>query len=76
MDDSIFHLVSTETTTHSLWKKLGGLYERKTAGNKAFLIRKLVNLKYKGGTSVAEHLNEMQSIVNQLSSMKMVLDDE
>lgn len=76
LDDSVFHLVSNENSAHSLWKKLESLYERKTAGNKAFLIRKLVNLKYKEGTSIAEHLNEMQSIVNQLSSMKMALDDE
>ncbi|KAF8413693.1 hypothetical protein HHK36_001685 [Tetracentron sinense] len=52
------------------------MYERKTASNKAFLIRKLVNLKYKEGNSIAEHLNEIQSIVNQLTSMEMVLDDE
>ncbi|KAF8387698.1 hypothetical protein HHK36_026352 [Tetracentron sinense] len=46
------------------------------AGNKAFLIRKLVNLKFKEGTSITEHLNEMRSVVNQLAAMKMVLDDE
>lgn len=45
-------------------------------GNKFFLIWKLVNLKYKEGGSIAEHLNEIHSIVNQFSSMKMVLDDE
>ena len=45
-------------------------------GNKAFLIRKLVNFKYKEYASIAEHLNEMQSITNQLSSMKMSLEDE
>ena len=75
-DDSVFHHVSTEISTYSLWKKLESLYERKTASNKAFLIRKLVNLKYRVGASIAEHLNEMQSIINQLSSMKMSLDDE
>ena len=76
LDDSVFHHVSTEISAYSLWKKLESLYERKTAGNKAFLIRKLVNLKYREGASIAEHLNEMQSITNQLSSMKMSLDDE
>ncbi|KAJ8492114.1 hypothetical protein OPV22_013835 [Ensete ventricosum] len=70
------HHVSTECSAYSLWNKLEGLYERKTIGNKAFLIRKLVNLKYKDGTSIPEYLNEMQSIPNQLSSMKMSLDDE
>ena len=76
LDDSVFHHVSTEISAYSLWKKLESLYERKTAGNKAFLIRKLVNLKYREGASIAEHLNEMQSITNQLSSMKISLDDE
>ena len=76
LDDSVFHYVSTESSAYSLWKKLEDLYERKTAGNKAFLIRKLVNLKYKEGASIAEHLNEIQSITNQLSSIKMSIDDE
>ena len=71
----MFHHVSNETSAHSLWMKLQDLYERKTAGNKAFLIRKLVNLKFKDGESIAEHLNETQSIVNRLASMKMNLDD-
>ncbi|KAL6211098.1 hypothetical protein ACLB2K_016326 [Fragaria x ananassa] len=76
LDDNVFHHISKETTTLELWRKLESLYERKTTANKAFLIKKLVNLKYKGETSINEHLNEMQSIVNQLSSMNMALDDE
>lgn len=40
------------------------------ATNKAFLLKKLVNLKYKEGNSIAEYLNEMNSIINQLASMK------
>ena len=35
-----------------------------------------MNLKFKDGGSVAEHMNEVSNIVNQLSAMKMVLDDE
>lgn len=76
LDDVVFHHVSNEISAESLWKKLHDLYERKTAGNKAFLIRKLVNLKYKESGTIGGHLNEMQSIVNQLASMEMVLDDE
>ena len=44
--------------------------------NKIFLFRKLVNSKYKEGTSIAEHLNEIKSIVNQLTAMKITFDDE
>ena len=74
--DNVFHYVSTKTSANDLRKKLEELYDRKSATNKAFLFWKLVNLKYKEGGSVAEHLNDMKSIVNQLASMNIGLNDE
>ena len=44
--------------------------------NKEFLFRKLVNSKYKEGAPIAEHLNEIKNIVNQLAAMKITFDDE
>ena len=76
LDDTVFHHVSNETSSRFLWKKLEDLYERKIASNKAFLIQNLVNHKFKEGESIIEHLNQIQSIVNQLVVMKMVLEDE
>jgi gag-polypeptide of LTR copia-type/Zinc knuckle len=76
LDDNVYHHVASETNAHELWKKLESLYEQKTTANKAFLIRKLVNLKFRESTNVAEHLNEFQSLINQLSAMKMTLEDE
>ncbi|KAF7129215.1 hypothetical protein RHSIM_Rhsim10G0143100 [Rhododendron simsii] len=76
LDDGVFHHVSTETSAYDLWKKLESLYDRKSATNKVFLFKKLVNLIYKEGKSIAEHLNEMNSIFNQLAPMKIVFDDE
>nr|KYP59402.1 Retrovirus-related Pol polyprotein from transposon TNT 1-94 [Cajanus cajan] len=64
IDQSICHHVSNETNTFNLWKKLSELFESKNAQNKAFLIQKLVNLKYKDGSSVAEHLSNFQNLVN------------
>ncbi|KAI5327124.1 hypothetical protein L3X38_026520 [Prunus dulcis] len=52
------------------------MYERKTAQNKASVIRRLVNLKYRDGRSVTEHLSDFQGLINLLTNMKMVLDDE
>ena len=46
VDISMLHHVATEIDAHTLWKNLRDLYERKIAQNKAFEIRKLVNLKY------------------------------
>ena len=57
-------------------KNLKDLYKRKIAQNKVFAIRKLVNLKYRDGRSVAKHLSDFQNLVNQLSTMKIMLDDE
>ncbi|KAA8526119.1 hypothetical protein F0562_007781 [Nyssa sinensis] len=76
LDDSVFSHVSNETDAQVLWKKLEARYEQKTATNKAFLIRKLVNMKFKERGSIADHLNEFQSVVNQLATMKMVIEDE
>ena len=45
-------------------KKLEDLYDRKSATNKAFLFRKQVNIKYKDGSPIPKHLNEIMSIVN------------
>ena len=40
------------------------------------MIRKLVNLKYKDGNSVLEHLSNFQGLLNELSTMKLELNDE
>lgn len=53
-----------------------GMYEKPSASNKVHLMRRLFNLKMSEGASVAEHLNEFNSIINQLSSVKIKFDDE
>src|ERR1044072_3192064 len=41
-----------------------------------FLFRRLVNLKYKDGFSVAEHISSFQNLVNQLTTIEIKLPDE
>ena len=65
--------MSQETTIETFWEKLRSLYEKKTAQNKAFIARKLVNLKLKEGKSIAEHLSEFQDLVNQMVTKLQVL---
>ena len=60
----IFHHISMEVNVYSLWLNLKNLYERKMMQNKAFLICKLENMKYKEETSVAEHLSNFQNVMN------------
>ena len=51
------------------------MYEKKNTQNKTFVIPKIMNLKYKDG-SISEHMSEFQRLVNQLSTMKLNLEDE
>ena len=76
VDDSVIHQMANETDAHALWVKLVSLFEKKTAAKKAFLIKELINVKYKDGLSVMEHLNNFQNMINQLATMNMAIDDE
>ena len=76
IDVNVFHHMSQETNAKTLWEKLRSLCERKTAQNKVFTTRKLVNLKLKKGKSIAERLSEFQDLVNQMVTMKLVINDE
>ncbi len=76
VDISVFHHVAQETSAHVVWEKLAALYERKTTMNKAFAVRKLSNLKYREGRSIAEHLSDFQDLVNQLTTMEINFGDE
>ena len=65
-----------EISTKSMWIELERLYEGETIENKAFLTCHLVNLKYKDRSPIFTHLKEMKCTVNQLCSIKLILDDE
>ena len=45
-------------------------------GNKTTLIRRLVNLKYKDGNNMVEHISYLQGSANKFVAMKMNIDDE
>ena len=59
-----------------LWRKLETIYEQPTEHNKVNLIKRLVNLKYKERRSITKLTSEFQSLVDQLTTMKIIPDDE
>ena len=65
-----------EKTTVNLMKALSSMYEKSLANNKVHLMKKLFNLKKAEGIPVAQHLNEINTITNQLSSMEVDFEDE
>ncbi|KAE8682957.1 AGC (cAMP-dependent, cGMP-dependent and protein kinase C) kinase family protein, putative isoform 1 [Hibiscus syriacus] len=55
---------------------LSNMYEKPSASNKVHLMRRLFNLRMAEGASVAQHLNELNTITTQLSSVEIEFDDE
>ena len=72
----IAHNVVKEKTTTDLMKALSGMYEKSSANNKVYLMKKLFNLNMAENASVSQHLNEFNTITNQLSSIEIDFDDE
>jgi hypothetical protein len=50
---------------------LAKLYEKNLSSNKVFLMKILFNMNMSEGDSVADHLNEFNTVTNQLSSVKV-----
>ena len=76
VDDNVLNHISDETHACTLWQKLEELYARKEGTNKMFLIKQLMNLRYREGAPVADHVKAFQGIINQLSSMGISFEDE
>ena len=73
---SVAHNVTKEKTTAELMAALSGMYEKLSANNKVHLMKKLFNLKMVEGTLVTQHLNEFNTITNQLLSVEIDFDYE
>ncbi|GJT43808.1 retrovirus-related pol polyprotein from transposon TNT 1-94 [Tanacetum coccineum] len=73
---NVAYNVVNEKTTYGLLKALSNMYEKPSASNKVFLIRQLVNTKMNEGASIADHVNEFNSILSRLMSVDIKFDDE
>ncbi|VFQ97171.1 unnamed protein product, partial [Cuscuta campestris] len=57
-------------------RALSNMYEKPSAGNRVFLMRKLFMMRMNEGSPVADHINEVNSILSRLSSVGMKFDDD
>jgi len=55
---------------------LDKLYEKPSASNKVFLMKRLFNMKMVEGGSVTDHLNEFNMVTSQLTYVNVNFDDE
>ena len=63
-----FNIVK-EKTTSGLLKALSNMYEKSSAMNKVYLMRRLLNLQMSENGSASDHINEFNMIASQLSSL-------
>ena len=68
--------ITKAKTTEDLMKTLATLYEKPSASNKVFLMKRLFNMKMAEGGSVADHLNDFNTVTSQLSSVGINFDEE
>ena len=59
VEDNVYNHICNETHAQTLWNKLEELYASKTGNNKLFYLTKLMQIKYREGSSVADHLNDI-----------------
>ena len=65
-----------EMTTSGLLKALSNMYEKPSAMNKVYLMRRLFNLQMSETGFVFYHINEFNMIVSQLNSVDINFEDE
>ena len=68
-----FNVSEQRTTAKDFMKSLDTLYEKPSALNKVFMKR---SLKMANGGSIGAHLNEFNTLISQLWSIGVTMDDE
>jgi hypothetical protein len=68
--------VMHEKSATTLWKKLEELYMTKSLANKLRLKERLYTICMSEGTSMQSHLNEYNSIIVDLESLDVTIDDK
>ncbi|MCO5570246.1 hypothetical protein L7F22_023965 [Adiantum nelumboides] len=76
LGESIFFTIMNKTTAFELWDSLCSAWDGKNASNKVFLMKKVMRLSMKEGSSVSSHLNEFSALYSQLTSKELNFDDE
>ncbi|KAL8162460.1 hypothetical protein V2J09_013949, partial [Rumex salicifolius] len=68
--------IAKEKITASLMAALCNMYKKPSASNKVQLMRRLFNLQMTEDASVAKHLNALNTVTTQLSSVGIEFDEE
>ncbi|MCO5551986.1 hypothetical protein L7F22_005494 [Adiantum nelumboides] len=76
LGESIFLTIMDKTIAFELWDSLCSAWDGKSASNKVSLMKKLMRLSMKEGSSVSSHLNELNALYSQSTSKGLNFNDE
>nr|GEY10295.1 Gag-Pol polyprotein [Tanacetum cinerariifolium] len=72
--DGVLSSMEEKKSAKEIWDHLARLYEARTLHNKNFLKRKLYALRMTKSTSVTEHVNNLNTIFSQLTSLSCIIE--
>lgn len=76
LSQNVLFNVHNESSTKEVWDKLQSMYETASTANKIFIMKKLYKLKMKDGTAMSNHINDLNTLLCQATSVGMTQDDE
>ncbi|KAE8673431.1 hypothetical protein F3Y22_tig00111783pilonHSYRG00232 [Hibiscus syriacus] len=74
--DEVLSSIEEKKTVKEIWDHLTKLYEATSLHNKIFLKRKLYTLRMLESTSVTEHLNTLNTLFSQLTSLSCKIGEQ
>ena len=73
---SVAFNITKAKTKEDLMKTLATLYEKPSASNKVFLMKRLFNMKMAECGSIIDRLNDFNTVTSQLSFVGVNFDEE
>nr|GEU54557.1 Gag-Pol polyprotein [Tanacetum cinerariifolium] len=76
LTDGVLSSMKEKKSAKEIWDHLAQLYEARTLHNKIFLKRKLYALHMTESTSVTEHVNNLNTLFSQLTSLSCIIEPQ
>ncbi|KAJ0467157.1 putative RNA-directed DNA polymerase [Helianthus annuus] len=73
---SVAFNIMKKTIARSMLTALSNMYEKPSADNRMYLMRELFNMRMNEGSPVADHINEVNSVLPKLATVGMKFDDD
>ncbi|GKD32150.1 gag-pol polyprotein, partial [Tanacetum coccineum] len=74
--DGVLSSIEEKKSAKEIWDHLARLYEARSLHNKKILKRKLYALRMTESTSVTEHVNNLNTLFSQLTSLSCIIEPQ